>query len=79
MFRAYFNVKKDWPNVWSVDEGSQESEVHVSCVDFSGSGVLSAKTVALHEKPNPTSPIAWIEVHADEMVLKKGVATFRSR
>jgi hypothetical protein len=73
-FRVYFNRKREAPQVWSFDEGTQASEVNV--IDFR---VLPGCTANGHynfEKPNDDSPSAWMEVHADDYYMRGGVVFF---
>lgn len=73
-FRVYFNRKREAPQVWSVDEGTQASEVNVTAFFIS-----DGCTVRSHyngEKPNEDTPSAWMEVTADYYYIVDGVARF---
>lgn len=63
IYRVYYNRSLDYPFSWSIDEGTQESEVLVLAVIILPSCVTT--THCLNEKPNPDSPVAWLEVCGD--------------
>lgn len=74
VFRAYFNRKREFPQIWSIDEGSQDSEVNVR--EF-----FIAPGCMVHSRydgtpVNDNSPSAWLEIHADEYFILTGVARF---
>lgn len=73
-YRVYFNRKREAPQVWSVDEGTQESEVNV-CGFVIHQGCYTSSHYN-GEKPNEDSPVAWIEVHADYTYLANGIMNF---
>lgn len=73
LYRIYFNRKKDAPQVWSVDEGSQESEINVREVRLHG---VFAKFVYLGGEPNPDTPVAVCEV-LGKLSIEEGVAFIR--
>ncbi len=73
-FRAYFNRKREAPQVWSIDEGTQDSEVNVTrFICHAGCKVESRYNGA---QPNDDSPSAWIAIQADDMRVRNGVAHF---
>lgn len=59
LLRVYFNRRSDWPLVWSVDDGDQKNEIHVSSVLMEGVSITEAVDLAA----NPDSPVAWIQFH----------------
>jgi hypothetical protein len=70
-YRIYFNRMADWPQVWSVDEGTQVSEVNVIAVHL----FVSAET-KLGSKAHLGSddyPAVWIECRG-VLRLNGGVA-----
>ena len=77
-YRIYFNRKREWPQVWSVDEGTQESEINVK--DFLLCGVSAASknlgsAEAMSETDHAWQPFAWLEC-TGYMQLHNGVAHF---
>jgi hypothetical protein len=74
IFRVYFNRKREAPQVWSVDEGSQESEVNV--INFVVSEGCNAHGHYAGIPPNDNSPSAWMVVRADGYWISNGVAIF---
>lgn len=73
IFRAYFNRRSDAPRVWSVDEGTQESEINVISFFADGCAVRSRYN---GEVPNENMPVAWMEIEAERMEVAGGVARF---
>ena len=73
-YRAYFNRKNEAPQVWSCDEGSQESEVNV--IGFICHRGCEIESRYNGTKPNADSPSAWIEICANDMYLAGGIAHF---
>jgi hypothetical protein len=74
-YRAYFNRKREAPQVWSLDEGTQASEVNV--IGFQTEPGCTMRSRYNGDKPNDDSPSAWVEIHADYYFIKDGIATFR--
>lgn len=73
-YRVYFNRKSEFPQVWSCDEGTQDSEVNlIGFVIHQGCFTESHYSGA---KPNEDSPSAWIEVTADYRYIVGGVMHF---
>jgi hypothetical protein len=75
-FRLYFNRHAEAPQVWSIDEGDQSSEVNV--IDFYLSFGVTAQG---KYDPQPKSersnvPSALMLVHADGYQIRHGVAEF---
>jgi hypothetical protein len=70
-YRVYFNRLNEAPQVWSVDEGDQSSEINVSSVAIAGCEMHSA--VNLDETVNRDRPKAWFEVDG-RLVVEGGVA-----
>lgn len=66
-YRIYFNRRNEAPQIWSVDEGSQASEINVSEVRIIG---CIARTCAdLEETVNRDRPKGWIEVEGQLRVI----------
>jgi hypothetical protein len=67
-YRVYFNRCEDTPQVWSVDEGTTDTEINVRAV-FLGNRVESGQDLsAVYPEPK-----AWMVVHGD-LVINGGVA-----
>lgn len=76
LYRVYFNRLNEAPQVWSVDEGTQASEINVSAVSLVN---CDAETkVDLAETVNRDRPKAWIEVRG-ELRITNGVAVIEGR
>lgn len=73
-FRTYFNRHREFPQVWSIDEGTQESEVNV--IGFICHQGCEIESRYNGTKPNEDSPSAWIEIRANYMYLVGGIAHF---
>lgn len=76
-FRIYFNKKEDYPCIWSVDEGTSESEIRVQGVVISdGLFVFTQHTDGLKPPAGldpKNEPSAWVEVHG-VLTVENGVA-----
>lgn len=73
-WRAYFNRKREAPQVWSIDEGSQDSEINVIAI-VSGPG---CHTVTRYDGTpvNDDTPSAWLEISATNLHVEGGLAYF---
>jgi hypothetical protein len=61
LYRVYYNRSSDAPLVWSVDEGTQETEINVARVSLHFCDVETI--VNLKETVNPDeTPKAWLQV-----------------
>lgn len=72
-YRYYFNRKNEAPQVWSVDEGTQGSEINVTKIICH---VPSESFFDLSIKVNRDTPTAWFEVKNAILKVRKGVAHF---
>lgn len=70
-FRVYFNRLNEAPQVWSVDEGTQASEINVTAVQIVD--CYAETKVDLDETVNRDRPKAWLEVHG-HLRMESGVA-----
>jgi hypothetical protein len=76
-YRVYFNRELEWPQCWSIDEGTQASEINVVAFRLDGCVAIS------HNLPKNqrgstdryNTPFAWLEVWA-HLTLVGGVAVF---
>lgn len=73
-YRVYFNRKAEFPQVWSVDEGAQGSEVNIISYELHRVNAISRYDSST--TPNPDTPSAWLEINYAVMELKGGVAHF---
>lgn len=67
LYRVYFNRLNEAPQVWSVDEGTQKSEINVTGVLFTD--CVSETKVDLEETVNRDRPKAWIEVRGTLQIV----------
>jgi hypothetical protein len=73
-WRVYFNRRREAPQVWSVDEGDQTSEVNVQWVAFrSISFDRSSFAADIPEAEADTKPAAWFEFEATAIFSGGGV------
>lgn len=71
-YRIYFNYRSTAPVVWAIDEGTQQSEIHVQRVEVDhGVSLRSCFTAERQEG----APCAWFEVTAS-CRIEGGVARF---
>jgi hypothetical protein len=69
VIRAYFNRHEEAPQVWSVDEGSHESEV---CVQ--GISTLTVGKSNYNPDAEFPAPKAWLEFHNAYLDIRNGIA-----
>jgi hypothetical protein len=60
LYRLYFNRLNEAPQIWSIDEGTQTSEINVSAVSLVNCNAVTR--VDLDETINRDRPKVWIEV-----------------
>lgn len=72
-YRIYFNRLNEAPQVWSVDEGDQATEINVIAVCLLYCEVRTYTNLA---EIDEASPKAWIEVMGT-LRVEGGVATIR--
>lgn len=74
-FRVYYNRRSDYPFIWSVDEGTQETEVNVTDVELTR---VSAKTRFDRHVPRGSTetPSCWFEVEYAILTVKDNIAYF---
>jgi len=61
-YRVYFNRKSEFPQVWSIDEGTQESEINVSNVEVYVPIIARNLTQEeMNSVDRNVTPIAWFE------------------
>lgn len=65
IWRVYYNMRSDWPFVFSIDDGDAEKEGNFTGVVINGHGVMKFD--------NSKQPHCWLEVEG-EMVVDKTVA-----
>lgn len=76
-YRVYFNRELDFPQAWSVDEGTQESEINIVGFQIIGADSFS-KVLSADERAGldgKRTPVAWLQVYG-ELTLKAGMAIF---
>jgi hypothetical protein len=80
MYRIYFNRKREWPQIWSIDEGDQVSEINVKAFRIlvpCQSASLDASQMTTNDHEN--RPCAWIECEGVMTVVEDGVALIYPR
>lgn len=82
-WRIYFNKREAFPHIWSVDEGTSDSEILVKWFTinnaFQGSsGHNLYPTSGQNQYVDPNGPCAWIEIVA-RAVFENGGVTFYGR
>jgi hypothetical protein len=71
LYRVYFNRANEAPQIWSLDEGTQVSEINVSKAIFRNTEVETGQDLA--ETVNRDRPKAWVQGHG-ELYVEAGVA-----
>lgn len=75
LYRVYFNKEREWPQSWSVDEGSQDTEINVVGFDIDGCPVKSKTHPRVANESFDNSPFAWLEV-VGTLDVSGGIAYF---
>ncbi len=70
-YRLYFNNYEDWPQVWSIDEGTPDTEVNVIGFRFDGAMPVTSGVSA-----DNTQPRAWVSIDAKGLSIEHGIAVF---
>jgi hypothetical protein len=73
-YRIYYNRTAEFPQVWSIDEGEQTSEINVSGFRFHG--VTGESHYDADILPNRNTPTAWIEINYATLKVEGGIAHF---
>lgn len=73
-YRVYFNRKNEAPQVFSVDEGDQSTEINVARVE--GDRVSFRFHYDPAVKVNPDTPTAWMVVEYATLQVRNGCAHF---
>jgi hypothetical protein len=73
-WRVYFNRSSEQPTVWSIDEGTQATEVNVKAVRLHRCNADTHWDPSI--KVNPDTPCAWLDIYHAIMQLSDGVAHF---
>lgn len=74
IFRVYFNRKREAPQVWSIDEGDQSTEVNV--INFRLGPWVTAEGEYNGQRVNDTTPSALMLVEAKGYRIVDGIAVF---
>ena len=76
IYRLYFNRCEEFPQIWSIDEGSIETEINV--VDFRTEGHVTTQGGHAQDFSAVTArePKAWVVVNAHALRIEHGVAIF---
>jgi hypothetical protein len=77
IYRLYFNRCEDFPQIWSIDQGTTETEINVA--DFRTEGhvsVIGGRAPDFAVVDSAREPKAWAEVEACSLQIVGGVAVF---
>lgn len=72
MIRLYFNSWADYPLIWSVDRGTQETEVRVTDVRAN-----ALHTTEVDQKVQPgdrSKPRVWLQYSNANLTIEDGIA-----
>lgn len=79
IYRLYFNNCADFPQIWSIDEGTTETEVNVIGFGIeAGCEARSARVPDFKAIDRGREPVCWVEVTAAQVWIEQGVALFRA-
>ena len=71
-FRIYYNRRSEHPTVWSLDSGSQATEINVKSVRLHRCNAETHWNPDI--PPNNDTPSAWFEVYHAVLQMHDGVA-----
>lgn len=74
-YRVYYNRRSDYPFIWSVDEGTQETEQNVKSVEFHDVSAMTNGDLTVPRSSTET-PCVWFDVLYATLTVKDGVAYF---
>lgn len=77
IYRLYFNRCEDFPQIWSIDQGTTETEINV--IGFRTEGqvhVQSGRAEDFAKVDGQREPKAWAVVTAHSLRIDNGVAVF---
>jgi hypothetical protein len=77
IYRLYFNRCEDFPQIWSIDEGSTETEINVT--DYRTEGhvtVRGGRAPDFSAVDSLREPKAWAAIDACSLRIVDGVAVF---
>ncbi|HYX83236.1 MAG TPA: hypothetical protein VE714_12630 [Gemmatimonadales bacterium] len=77
-YRVYFNRASDAPQVWSVDEGTQATEITVIGIRLEGADAITRVLPPDTPVDPDRAPRAWLEVRG-KLQIRAGVAIFMTR
>ena len=73
-YRLYFNRCEDFPQIWSIDEGTVATEVNVIGFEMVGCLARSDRAEDFAALDSVREPKAWLAVDAHELRIVAGVA-----
>lgn len=82
LWRIYFNARSAYPHIWSVDEGTNASEILVrwfsirEVTDILSNTILGPQPGGVEREEQP---VAWIEVYATAIFGGGGVTFYGNR
>jgi len=82
LWRIYFNSKQAYPHIWSVDEGTNASEILVKWFSIREvPDILSNHSLGPQpgDAEREEQPVAWIEVFASAIFGGGGVTFYGQR
>ena len=75
-YRLYFNRCEDFPQIWSVDEGTIATEVNVIGFVLRGCGARDGRVEDFGAIDAAREPKAWLLIEASSLVIERGIAHF---
>lgn len=73
-YRIYYNRHKDYPFVWSIDEGSQDTEINLIDVILHKVNRVQTGGDITAPRHSETVPAVWFDVFNATLAVKDGVA-----
>jgi len=75
-YRLYFNRCEDFPQIWSIDCGSIDTEINVIGFLALGCAIAPGRAADFAAVDATREPKAWINIQASDVRIDAGVAVF---
>ena len=79
IYRLYFNRCEDFPQIWSIDEGSVDTEINVVDFTIPPGCAMKGGRAADFATCSAREPKAWVEIDARGVAIVAGVAVFQAQ
>ncbi len=75
MYRIYYNRTAEYPLIWSIDQGTQETEINVKAIKLHRCNLTTGGDPTA-PRVSKDVPCVWFEVWHATLVVKDDIALF---